>query len=186
MSSQSTFLLVYNNGNTTITVVVQAFVKQNLEDAAVSQRDLQRVFSLLAFFIQHHNQRRRELPETVPHNTEAVVHRSLLLSLAVAYYFRLSRQLRQDFLAKMAELDSMFVAAADGQLPCYDMAAVVEYELDLYIKAAELPQGIAPNQALRENFFCIAVCVETKIPLVIVGTPGELDTGYCNTASCLL
>jgi len=62
-------------------------------------------------------------------------------------------------------------------LPCYDMAAVIEFELDLYIQAAELPQGIAPNQALRENFFCIAVCVETKTPLIIIGTPGKLPSG---------
>ena len=151
-------------------------MKQHLEEAAVSQRDLQRVFNLLAFFIQHHNQRRQDLPQTVPQTTEAVVHRSLLLSLAVAYYFRLSRHLRHDFLVKMAELDATAMEVDDNQLPCYDMAAVIEFELDLYIKAAELPQGIAPNQALRENFFCIAVCVETKTPLVIIGTPGELPS----------
>ena len=52
------------------------------------------------------------------------------------------------------------------------MAEVVEYELELYIKAAELPPGVAANQALRENFYCIAVCMETKTPLIIVGTPG--------------
>ena len=114
--------------------MMQAFVKQHLEDAAVSQRDLQRVFNLLAFFIQHHHSRRRDLPETVPQSPDALVHRSLL--------------------------------------PCYDMDAVVQYELDLYISAAELPPGIAPNQALKENFFCIAVCVETKTPLIIIGTPG--------------
>ncbi|KAL0055748.1 hypothetical protein WJX82_004037 [Trebouxia sp. C0006] len=106
----------------------QGFVKQHLEEAAVSQRDLQRVFNLLAFFIQHHIQRRQDLPQTVPQSTEGVVHRSLLLSLAVAYYFRLNRHLRHEFLA------------------------------------------------LRENFFCIAVCVETKTPLVIIGTPGNSKT----------
>ena len=157
---------------------MQAFVKRHLEEAAVSQRDLQRVFNLLAFFIQHHNQRRRDLPETVPKTPDAVVHRSLLLSIAVAYYFRLNRELRDELLLSIAALDAMSMDAEDDQVPCYDMAAVVEYELELYIRAAELPQGIAPNQALRENFFCIAVCVETKTPLIIIGTPGQM--------SCLL
>ncbi len=157
----------------TASFCLQAFVKEHLEDAAVSQRDLQRVFNLLAFFIQHHKQRGRDLPETVPLNADALVHRSLLLSIAVAYYFRLDRQLRQHFLERMAELDALAMEAQDELVPCYDMAAVVDYELELYIQAAELPQGIAPNQALRENFFCIAVCVETKTPLIIIGTPGR-------------
>ena len=153
-------------------VPVQGFVKSRLEEAAVSQRDLQRVFNMLAFFIQHHNQRRQELPLTVPTAHEAVVHRSLLLSIAIVYYFRLSSQLRQEFLNEIGALDAMGRQQQDDQVPCYDMAEVVEYELELYIKAAELPPGVAANQALRENFYCIAVCMETKTPLIIVGTPG--------------
>ena len=159
-------------------------MKQHLEEAAVSQRDLQRIFNLLDFFIQHHNQRRQDLPQTVPQTTEGVVHRSLLLSLAVAYFFRLNRHLRHEFLVKMAELDATAMEADNDQLPCYDMAAVIEFELDLYIQAAELPQGIAPNQALRENFFCIAVCVETKTPLVIIGTPGKTLSGAACCIKC--
>lgn len=151
----------------------QGFVKSRLEEAAVSQRDLQRVFNMLAFFIQHHNQRRLELPLTVPTAHEAVVHRSLLLSIALVYYFRLSSQLRQDFLGA---LDAMGRPQQDDQVPCYDMAEVVKYELDLYIDAAELPPGIAANQALRENFYCVAVCMQTKTPLIIVGTPGKPPT----------
>ena len=67
---------------------LQGFVKSRLEEAAVSQRDLQRTFNLLAFYIRHHNQRRRELPDTVSTSHQAVVHRSLLLNIAVAYFFR--------------------------------------------------------------------------------------------------
>ena len=158
---------------------MQAFVKQHLEASAVSQRDLQRVFNLLTFFIQHHQQRGRDLPATVPRSQDAVVHRSLLLSIAVCYYFRFDRTLRLELLDIMAALDATAAAVENQQVPCYDMAAVIEYELDLYIKAADLPAGIAPNQALKENFFCIAVCVETKTPLVIIGTPGQqLITQY--------
>ena len=151
---------------------VQGFVKRRLEEAAVSQRDLQRVFNMLAFFIEHHNQRRQELPLTVPIAHEAVVHRSLLLSIALVYYFRLSSQLRRDFRNEIGALDAMSRQQQDDQVPCYDVAEVVEYELELYIKAAELPPGIAANQALRENFYCIAVCMQTKTPLIIVGGPG--------------
>ena len=168
---------------------IQGFVKSRLEAAAVSQRDLQRVFNMLAFFIQHHNQRRLELPLTVPTAHEAVVHRSLLLSIALVYYFRLSSQLRQDFLNEIGALDAMG-RLQDDKVPCYDMAEVVKYELDLYIDAAELPPGIAANQALRENFYCIAVCMQTKTPLIVVGTPGKQSSSYqgalhANMNACL-
>ena len=151
--------------------ILQEFMKQNLGTASVSQRDLQRVFKLLAFFISHHKQRQHDYPDSVPQDEEALVHRSLLLSIAVAYYFRLDRDLRQRFLVDMATLDGPF-RAGDERPPCYDLACVVEYELNFFTREAQLPPGIAPNEALRENFFCIAVCIATKIPLIIVGTPG--------------
>ena len=163
---------------------MQGFVKSRLEEAAVSQRDLQRVFNMLGFFIQHHNQRRQDLPSTVPTAHQAVVHRSLLLSIAVVYYFRLTRPLRRDFLMEMATLDADGRQQQDDQVPCYDMGEVVDYELELYIRAAELPPGIAANQALRENFYCIAVCMETKTPLIIVGTPGK-DLLFAVLSRCL-
>ena len=72
---------------------------------------------MLAFFIQHHNQRRQELALTVPTAHEAVVHRSLLLSIAIVYYFRLSSQLRQEFLNEIGALDAMGRQQQDDQVP---------------------------------------------------------------------
>ena len=60
-----------------------------------------------------------------------------------------------------------------GRVPWHDFEAVLAHELNLYIKGAELPPGIAANLALMENFFCIVVCLQTKTPLIIVGTPGH-------------
>lgn len=96
----------------------QGFVKSRLNVAAVSQRDLQRVFTKLGFFIQHHNQRRQDLPDTVPAAPQPVVHRSLLLSIALVYYFRLSTPLRQDFLQEMAAVDATAREQQDDQVPC--------------------------------------------------------------------
>ena len=156
----------------TCLMFMQEFMKRNLGPASVSQRDLQRVFKLLAFFIRHHKQRQHDFPDSVPQQEEQLVHRSLLLSIAVAYYFRLDRDLRDSFHLEMATLDGP-IRAGEERPPCYDLAAVVEYELNLFTREAELPPGIAPNEALRENFFCIAVCIATKTPLIIVGTPGQ-------------
>ena len=159
-------------------------MKQALGPAAVSQRDLQRVFTLLAFFIEHHNQRQDIMPTTVPESHDAIVHRSLLLSIAVAYYFRLTSALRQQFLATMGSLDATATQPEEGAVPSYDMAAVVESELNLFIQCAELPPGIAPNQALMENFYCIAICTETRTPLIIVGTPGTKSALHLVLGSC--
>ena len=37
----------------------------------------------------------------------------------------------------------------------------------------ELGDNIAHNAALRENVFMMAVCVELRIPLFVVGKPGS-------------
>ena len=37
----------------------------------------------------------------------------------------------------------------------------------------ELGPNIAHNAALRENVFMMAVCVELRIPLFVVGKPGS-------------
>ena len=37
----------------------------------------------------------------------------------------------------------------------------------------ELGENIARNAALRENVFMMAVCVELRIPLFVVGKPGS-------------
>ena len=38
-----------------------------------------------------------------------------------------------------------------------------------------LGENIAKNAALRENAFMMAVCIELRIPLFIVGKPGRID-----------
>ena len=37
----------------------------------------------------------------------------------------------------------------------------------------ELGANIAKNAALRENVFMMAICIELKIPLFLVGKPGS-------------
>ena len=42
-----------------------------------------------------------------------------------------------------------------------------------FLKNLKLNDNIAKNLALRENFFMMAVCVELRIPLFLVGKPGS-------------
>ena len=156
----------------------QEFVKQHLGASAVSQRDLQRAFRFLDFFLAQHKARGAQLEQG------RLVHRCLLLSMAVTYYFRLPAAvasdsdtqqdgLRLQFCHMMTALRSPAGRYRPSIMPWDVFEDVVADELRLYIEGAQLPPGIAANLALMENFFCIAVCMQTKTPLIIVGTPGE-------------
>ena len=158
---------------------MQEFVKQHLGASAVSQRDLQRAFRFLDFFLAHHKAREAQLEHG------RLVNRCLLLSMAMTYFFRLPTAashsdtdtpqdgLRLQFCRMMAELQSPAGRYRPSAMPWDVFEDVVADELRLYIEGAQLPLGIAANLALMENFFCIAVCMQTKTPLIIVGTPGN-------------
>ncbi len=51
---------------------------------------------------------------------------------------------------------------------------VLEEEMNLYALQMDIPSSIARNQALVENIFAIVVCFENKIPLIIIGPPGNV------------
>ena len=44
---------------------------------------------------------------------------------------------------------------------------------EAFLSNMELGPNIAHNAALRENVFMMAVCVELRIPLFVVGKPGS-------------
>lgn len=43
----------------------------------------------------------------------------------------------------------------------------------MFIEGVEIDEKIARNQALKENFFMMVVCIESRVPLFIVGKPGS-------------
>jgi E3 ubiquitin-protein ligase RNF213 len=51
-------------------------------------------------------------------------------------------------------------------------------EQKAYLKAMDLPNGIAANAALLENVFVTLVCILNKIPIFVVGKPGMVH-GKC-------
>ena len=44
---------------------------------------------------------------------------------------------------------------------------------DVLLDSMELGHNIARNAALRENIFMMAICIELRIPLFLVGKPGS-------------
>jgi E3 ubiquitin-protein ligase RNF213 len=51
--------------------------------------------------------------------------------------------------------------------------SVLDKEQKGYLKAMDLPKGIAANSALLENVFVTLVCILNRIPIFIVGKPGQ-------------
>ncbi len=43
----------------------------------------------------------------------------------------------------------------------------------MLLDSMELGHNIARNAALRENIFMMAICIELRIPLFLVGKPGS-------------
>ena len=55
---------------------------------------------------------------------------------------------------------------------CKDFREIPVKEQEFIANNIEIKEGIAKNRALLENVFTLFVCVNTKVPLFIVGKPG--------------
>jgi len=78
----------------------------------------------------------------------------------MCYYFRLPQNLRNDFESKISTKFKFFK----------NFKTKIENILkDFYEKKIKLPKGVAKTKSLMENLFCISICLQAKIPIVIIG-----------------
>ena len=86
---------------------------------------------------------------------------SIKLSIYLCYYIPLtSQEFRNQLAAKMNKLFGD------------NFIEIPEHEQQFIAANIELGVGIAKNRALLENLFTLFACINTKIPLFIVGKPG--------------
>ncbi|OUM66041.1 hypothetical protein PIROE2DRAFT_6839 [Piromyces sp. E2] len=91
---------------------------------------------------------------------------SLNLSIYLCYYLRLyNRKTREDFKNNM---NMIFVTCIDN----FDFEQYPVKIQNIIAKEVNLEKGIAKNKSLLENLFALFVCLNTKIPLFIIGKPG--------------
>ena len=136
--------------------------------SCVSQRDIQRVFTLYQWF--------RDFYKVSRHHGERNDYdrRAILIALGVVYYMRLNTKYRKEF------KECINKALCLSQEVRFSEA--LTEELKWFIKQVELPTGIACTQALMENLFATIVCTSTHTPLIIVGAPGSSKTLSFNLA----
>ena len=135
--------------------------------SCVSQRDIQRVFTLYNwllhwFKVSNHYCEESEFSHQV---------RAIFVSIGIAYYFRLNSKCRKKFEKEMNEITKI---GREG-IPV-KFSDALQCELDLMVDKFKLPMRIAATQALKENIYATVVCILNMMPLIIVGPPGSSKT----------
>jgi hypothetical protein len=135
--------------------------------SCVSQRDIQRVFTLAAYFEKSFN-------KDFPTRDDDKVRRSILVSLGIVYYLRLDDSYRKEFCEKLKSLEAGTSKNSFKE--------VFNEEIDFYVDKMHIPVGIAKTRTLKENLFASVICTACRLPLIIVGAPGSSKTLSFNLA----
>ena len=131
--------------------------------SCVSQRDIQRVFTFYCWLMKVYRKYN-------PHQEkeESFHRRAVMVSLGLVYYMRLNSKFRQDYCKYLDKYEAMV-----GEVT---FSKAYDSDLQWFVHHLELPAGIAPTVALKENVFAIIACTMTHTPLIIVGDPGTSKT----------
>ena len=140
--------------------------------SVVSLRDIQRVFSLRAFFRSEFSQI-AQLPSSAGSTEE---HVAVLLAVGVVYYLRLDTESRRTFVESLC---STSTGLSQGQR----FVTVLSEAINGVTTQTCVPTGIALTRGLKENIFMTFVCSLSQTPLLIVGPPGSSKTLSVNTVA---
>jgi len=137
------------------------FIKNEYDISSVSLREIRRWEILFKWFIQFLKKPFFEKEYKFTNND--IYKYSLNLSIYLCYFMRIfKKNKRSQFMDKMKE------TFGDD----YDFEKFPKLIQNIIADAIELDKGIAKNRPILENLFAIFVCLNTKIPLFIVGKPG--------------
>ena len=139
----------------------QNFIKNNFEISSVSLREVRRWGILFEWFYKF---LKMEFFKKFNFSIDKIYLYSLNLSIYLCYYIRIfNKTIRKGFCELMKE--------SFGN--DFDFEYFPKKIQNIIADSVELEKGIARNRALLENLFSIFVCLNTKIPLFIVGKPGS-------------
>ena len=139
----------------------QEFIKNNFDISSVSLREVRRWGILFEWFINL--LKNPFFSENFNFENEKIYIYSLNLSIYLCYYIRIfNKLLRKEFVNLMKN--------SFGEE--FNFEAFPKKLQDIIAEKVDLDKGIAKNRALLENLFSIFVCLNTMIPLFIIGKPG--------------
>jgi hypothetical protein len=169
----------------------QSFVREvnGGERSVVSMRDIARAARVFKWFLTQYFRLRGEeniavtidedgvmtlpiTPDTKPHLRNAVI-----LTLGYCYHARLNRDQRWGYRSRICttwskmlpERPSVQWLELDNANEFNSMLIKTQRE---FVSEMDLGEGIALNEALRENLFMLLVSIMNQIPILLIGKPG--------------
>ena len=137
----------------------QKFIKTKFDISSISLREIRRWGILFEWFIEL--LKKPFFKDLI--SFEDIYLYSLNLSIYLCYYIRIyNKELRRQFCNLMTQ--------SFGENFIFDKFPIMIEKI--LAEEVSLDKGIAKNRALLENLFSIFVCLNTKIPLFIIGKPG--------------
>ncbi|CAI5684999.1 unnamed protein product [Oreochromis niloticus] len=152
----------------------QKFMRARKDECSfVSLRDVERCMQVFLWFHKNHPmfaealkaflQQQSQRKQNEPPASNRVIW-SLLMATGVCYQSCLE--------SKNKYLKTVSQILPDEYKPQRIMQEI-QLMQDLLLNGVPMGKTIARNEALKENFFMMVVCIELRIPLFIVGKPGS-------------
>ena len=139
------------------------FMRKNYDESSVSLREIRRFNIFFKFFLDY--LKNKSIYKSFFEKTYNLLLGTLNITLYLCYYLRISDKKIRDNLAII--LDKYFDGKLFIEMPLREVTYIAEQFVIDYEK------GIALNRSLKENLFTSFICIVNRIPLIIVGKPGE-------------
>jgi len=161
----------------------------NQERSVVSLRDITRASRVFKWFLRYYSQLKGDYippPDEEDCGTEFLeinakmrphLRTAVVLSLAYTYHARLSYEHRRLFRERLCATWK-HLCVSNKHLKWLNLASGEELEAMMistqreFVSEMNLGEGVALNEALRENLFMLLVSVMNQIPIFVVGKPG--------------
>ena len=158
-------------------IIAQNFIRENNDISSVSLREIRRYVIFYEFYYRYLKNKKENLFELINNRIEKEIYEKITefdyqiyavnLSIFICYYLRISnKNIRKELLRKLNVKFKLIYKERDFlQLP--------EIEEQFIANNIIIEKGIAKNKPLLENIFALFCTINTKIPIFIVGKPGN-------------
>ncbi|XP_043986389.1 E3 ubiquitin-protein ligase rnf213-alpha-like [Gambusia affinis] len=154
----------------------QQFMREKKDECSfVSLRDVERCIQVFVWFYKNHCMFAKNLKDSMQRQTNSIntpnlspasdrVIWSLLMATGVCY---------QSCLESKDQYQETISGLLTPEYKPQRIHQEIQLMQELLLSGVPLGKTIARNEALKENFFMMVLCVELRIPLFIVGKPGS-------------
>ncbi|XP_033637667.1 uncharacterized protein LOC117298493 [Asterias rubens] len=152
-------------------IMSQEFIKNTMKNNySVSLRDVNRCKHLTHWMTKMLKD--KKLAKVEHHNTcgQEYETRALILALAHCYHSRLTTA--NDRKLYREEMSKIFKTKNHPEFSEGHIEEVIKCEQLDILNRMQLEEGIAKNEALRENVFVVLISILNRIPVFLVGKPG--------------